>query len=341
MWQIDNRSPFAVGREWIRDIDGREVWVVAVKATYDLLPGGVTRIAAEQPPVNSGLISADDGTPLYDTDLGPAKLATDIILLGHAYSPGTEPARELRVALRVGSLQREARIVGERHWQRGLLGHRPGTPEPFLLMPLGWTRSLGGDTLDAPNATGNPIGRGLELNGPLPNIEHPQAAFTSPDARPPTTGFGPIPRHWPWRQRFAGTYDEAWARERSPLQPADLDPRHWQIAPPEQQYPNHLRGGEEVELTHLAPVNIAPNGVLRFKLPRLSLGFETLFYDGTMIRSRSRIHTVILEPDHLRLSIVHHMALPCHPKVNLLERSIVTVKQRPLDPKDTSDPEPT
>lgn len=340
MWQIDNRTPFAVGREWIRDVDGREVWIVAVKATYDILANGSTPIAATQPPVRSGPTTDDDGAPLHDTDLGPPKPATDIIVLGHAHAPGGRPVRELQVGLRVGHLLREARIIGDRRWQRGVLGPVPGTPEPFTAMPLSWARAIGGDDAFAEHTTGNPVGCGVDPRGALPNIEHATRRFNAPDARPPLTGFGPVPRHWPWRVRFAGTYDEAWARTRRPLQPADLDARHWQIAPPEQQVAGHLRGGEDVVLAHLAPPSIAPDGVLGFRLPRLSLGFETLFYDGTRVRSRSRIHTVILEPDHPRVSIVHHMALPCHPKVNRLDRSIVSVKQRPLDPKDADEREP-
>lgn len=331
MWQVDNRSPFAVGREWIRDVDGREVWIVAVKATYEVGSDGSTPVADQQVPVHSGPLADREGAPLYDTDLGPSKSNTDVLLLGHAYAPGGRPVRELSVGFRVGKLTRSARIFGERRWKRGLFAPEPTMAEPFVRMPLSWTRALGGDALDDPRATGNPVGCGLALDGPLPNIEHPEKAFASPDARPAVTGFGPVPRHWPWRQRHAGTYDTAWARTRRPLQPMDLDPLHWQIAPPEQQYPGQLRGGEEVVLAHLAPPGVTADGVLRFALPRLTLGFETLFYDGTRVRSRSRIHSVILEPDYPRVSVVHHMALPCHPKVNQLDRTIVTVKRRPLD----------
>ncbi|WP_418648814.1 DUF2169 family type VI secretion system accessory protein [Thauera butanivorans] len=331
MWQIDNHSPFAVGREWIRDVDGREVWIVAVKATYDILADGSTRIATEQPPVLSGPVKDEDGSPRYDTDLGPPKPATDIILAGHAYAQGGRPVTELQAGFQVGKLQRMARIVGGRQWKRSLLGTSPTPPESFVCMPLTWTRSLGGTDEPAVQATGNPVGCGLAVEGALPNIEHPAHPLASLTKLPPVFGFGPVPRHWPWRMRYAGTYDEVWSNTRRPLQPIDLDPRHWQIAPPEQQYPGYLRGGEEVMLTHLVPPAIAPKGRLSFQVPKLSLSFETRFYDNTRERSRSRIHTLILEPDHPRIGVVHHMALPCHPKVNLLDRTIIRVKQRPLD----------
>jgi hypothetical protein len=35
---------------------------------------------------------------------------------------------------------------------------------------------------------------------------------------------------------------------------------------------------------------------------------------------------VILEPDHPRVSLVWHSALPCHFKVQKLEKTVVTMK---------------
>jgi len=57
------------------------------------------------------------------------------------------------------------------------------------------------------------------------------------------------------------------------------------------------------------------------------LGFETRFYDGSREPHKTRkLHTVILEPDFPRVSLVWHTALPCHFKVQKLERTIVTLK---------------
>ena len=51
MWQIDNQTPFAAERGWVRDRTGAEVWLVAVKCTFDIDRDGSTAISAEQPPV--------------------------------------------------------------------------------------------------------------------------------------------------------------------------------------------------------------------------------------------------------------------------------------------------
>ena len=89
-------------------------------------------------------------------------------------------------------------------------------------------------------------------------------------------------------------------------------------------------------LQGITPAGFAPKGVYRSRLPKLTLGFTTRFYDGSTQPSHSVIHSVILQPDGLEgsgplVSVVHHMALPCHAKVNQLDRTLITEKQRPLD----------
>lgn len=84
-------------------------------------------------------------------------------------------------------------------------------------------------------------------------------------------------------------------------------------------------------LVNLTPPGFVADGKLAFRLPKLSLAFQTYFLDGSMITSRSVIHSVILEPDYPRVSIVHHMALPCHDRVNRLDKTRIQQKQRPLD----------
>jgi hypothetical protein len=337
VWQLDNRTPFPAERSWIRDQAGTEIWVVAVKATYDILPDGSTRIAKDQVPVHAGPCLDPQGRYLlHETDLGPPKIATDVLLQGQAHSPTGRPVSELDIGFRVGEMTRLARVFGNRVWQRGLLGASPGDPEPFVSMPLTYTHAWGGDDQDEPKASGNPAGCGI-IKPPddspwrMPNVEDYKQRLRSPRDKVPVAGFGPVPSHWPWRRQYAGSYDEAWFENHHPLLPQDLDPRHWQIAPPEQQVKGHLRGGEPVVLMNLTRAGFCPDSRLSFQLPRLGLGFETRFYDGNKQRSRSQIHTLIMEPDYPRLSLVHHMSLPCHPKVNLLERTLVSVKQRPLD----------
>ncbi|MDN5782559.1 MAG: DUF2169 domain-containing protein, partial [Luteimonas sp.] len=146
----------------------------------------------------------------YETDLGPAKSGTDVILIGNAHSPKGAPVTELPVGFRVGPLTRTAMAYGDRVWRRGLVGHAPGRPESFVRMPLSYSRAFGGDDPADAKGTGNPIGQGIvrtEGNRfAMPNLEDFDKRLDNPSERPPVAGFGPVPDHWPWRLRHAGTY---------------------------------------------------------------------------------------------------------------------------------------
>jgi hypothetical protein len=338
MWQIDNRTPFAAERGWIRDRDGSELWLVAVKSTFTILEDGSAVPAKEQPPVLR--LPEHHGEPYkssikYEADLVLTKKCTDIIVVGHAYAPSDKPVTQLDCGFRVGPVLKVLRVFGDRHW--GLLG--ASSPLPFVKMPLVYERAYGGVDRKSRRPDKdwdgrNPVGAGFAVSGSnasgiaLPNIENPKALIRSWGDRPAPAGFGAIASHWQPRARWAGTYDEAWQKKRAPLLAADLDDRYFQCAPADQQAKGFLRGGEPVSLLNLRPD--VPKGLVQFYLPKLYLGFETRFYDGSReIHQRRALHTVILEPDHEdgpRVSLVWHSALPCHFKVQKLERTIITQK---------------
>ena len=332
MWQVDNRTPFAAERGWIRDRDGAEIWLVAVKATFDILPDGTTAVAKEQPPVLR--VAEHHGEPgkssvKYDADLVLTKKTTDVIVVGHAYAPTGTTVTHADVGFKVGPVRKMLRVYGDRTWNA--IGM--SAPMPFERMPLVYERALGGVDLKSKTPEKdwewrNPVGTGFAVSSRnatglrLPNIEDPKGLVGSWDDRPAPAGFGAIASHWQPRVAFAGTYDDRWMQTRQPLLADDLDDRFFQSAPLDQQTPEFLRGGEPVVL-----LRMTPQGDLRFVLPKLYFGFETRFYDGSReIHKNRRLHTVILEPDYPRVSLVWHTALPCHFKVQKLERTIVTLK---------------
>lgn len=332
MWQVDNRTPFAAERGWVRDRNGAEIWLVAVKCTFDIKPDGSTRVSEEQPPVLR--VPEYYGEPgkssiMYEADLIQTKKTTDILVVGHAYAPPGQAVAKLDVGVRVGPVKKILQVFGERQW--GVLG--PTDPEPFTKMPLVYERAFGGVDIKSAHPERdwewrNPVGIGFavkkhHLDGiTVPNIEHPKHLIRSWDDRPAPAGFGAIGSHWQPRASFAGTYDDKWMKTRQPLLPDDFDERFFQCAPVDQQAPQFLMGGEPVAL-----LNLSPTGSLHFALPKLYLGFETRFYDGSReIHKTRKLHTVILEPDIPRVSLVWHSALPCHFKVQKLERTIVTLK---------------
>ena len=130
-------------------------------------------------------------------------------------------------------------------------------------------------------------------------------------------GLGPIARDWEPRLSLAGTFGEAWRRTRHPLVPLDFDERFYQCAPPDQQAPTHLQGGE-----HVALYNLTPGGSLSFELPIVQHAFQTDFGDD-LVEHRAVLHTVILEPDIPRLQMVWHTGLKCHHRSLELRRTII------------------
>jgi hypothetical protein len=336
MWQLDNRTPFAADKTWVRDRTGAEVWLVAVKCTFDIERDGTTQLSAEQPPVLQ--VPEYMGEPgrsslKYEADLVLTKVTTDVVVRGHAYAPDGKPVTQLHVSFRVGPIHKTLRVVGDRVW--GEL--RPSSPQPFVKMPIIYERAFGGvDRLSAHPERDwdprNPVGTGFAVHRDhltktaLPNIEYPNELIRSGTDRPTPAGFGPIASHWKPRSDLAGTYDERWLAERDPLWPTDLDDRFFQSTPSDQQAPDFLRGGETVVLDGLSPV-----GVLRCTLPEVTLRLQTRFQSAErQPHEPPRLHTVILEPDYPRLSLVFHSAFPCHFKVLELDRTVVAVKHMTL-----------
>ena len=332
MWEVDNQTPFAAERGWVRDKDGTEIWLIALKCTFDILPDGTTIPSEDQPPV----LRAPEyfGEPgrsslKYESDLVLTKTTTDIVLVGHAYAASGSPTTEMDVGFRVGPVQKVLRVTGDRAW--GGVGKL--SPQAFTKMPLTYDRAFGG--ADARSADPqrnfewrNPVGVGFAISRDnaaglaLPNVEYPGEAIGSWSDRPRPAGFTPIGSHWQPRAGFAGTYDDKWMRDRQPLLPDDFDNRYFQTVPPDQQAPAFMRGGEPVVL-----IGVTPNGRLEFVLPRVFPGFETRFSDGSRELHKDRnLHTIILEPDFPRVSLIWHSALPCHFKVQKLMKTFVTVK---------------
>lgn len=332
MWEVDNRTPFAAKHGWVRDRIGAETWVVAVKATFDIMPDGITKLSKEQPPVLD--MPEYHGEPgkssiKYEADLILNKKTTDVLVIGHAYAPGCKPVTELDIGFRVGPVQKMLHVFGDRQWETFGISQ----VHPFIKIPLVYERAYGGvdpksEHSDRDWDWRNPVGTGFVVSGDhatglkLPNIEYPNELLRSKKDHPPPAGFGPICSHWQPRVSFAGTYDDNWMKNRLPLLPEDTDDRFFQCAPADQQAPDFLCGGEPCVLYRLTP-----EGDLRFFLPKIYFGFETRFFDGSRETHKTCVlHTVILEPDFPRVSIVWHTALPCHSKMLKLERTIVSLK---------------
>ena len=329
MWELTNHTRFKAERAFARDLQGAEVWLVAVRGTFSVDAAGNPQPAEAQADVCLApeyLGEPGRSSLRYAPDLVRTKLRTDVLLHGCAYAPGGRQVPHMDVSLSVGPVSKRLRVWGDRVWKSSVLGLKPGSPDPFTRQSITYERAYGG-TLpgNGPGPlrqeTRNPVGMGVSpsTGQPLPNVEyagHP--AGSSGWKRP--AGFGPIPPEWSPRRELAGTFDAAWEQRRMPLLPLDFQDAHFQCAPEDQQAPGFLCGGEEVVLEGLTP-----EGTWRFRLPRVTRGFRTRI-DGGTTHHRADLHTVLLEPDARRVVLVWQTALPCHHTLYRLEQTTVYEK---------------
>jgi hypothetical protein len=313
--QLVNMTPFAAERAVLYDTDGGHVWVVVVKATYDMCPDGTLALARSQEPVQTHAEyfgEAGHSTLKREGEIVFAHVGTEIVVNGSAHARHGEPVRVVDVALEVGCVRKVVRVFGERRWESGLLGLRMTEPEPFIQWPLRYEFAYGGVSLQTGDVfAANPIGTGFFTDrseagdGMLPNLEDPAQLIRQWADRPDPAGLNAVPSHWPQRARFAGTADDHWIASRAPLLPEDFDTAFFNAASSGLVAAVPLLGGERLTL-----VNLTPAGCATFRLPRVHFNVLTTI-DGRKVRQHTQLDRVIVEPDDSRLVMVWRSALPC------------------------------
>jgi len=329
MWMLDNKTPYEAERTWVRDKDGVHQWIVVVKATYEIATDG-TLTLSESPvePLHAPEYIGKPGNSSlrYEADLVGMKPGTDVYLNAIAYAPKGKPCEKVEVTFRLGRIQKELVVYGERTWRRSLAWDvAPSSAKAFHMMPITYERAYGG--LDQENADPkkhcidfwNPVGTGVVyqkrdlLGKPAPQIEF----ATSTRGRKWPAGFGAVASYWSPRKEYAGTYDEKWEAQRKPLLPTDYDSKWLLCAPPDQRVMGFLSGGEQVELT-----NLTPSGKLQFSLPKVSLQFETYF--GADRREHvGKLVSVIIESEGSRLIMVWQTSLEVKHDGEYLDRTVI------------------
>jgi hypothetical protein len=310
--------------------DGRELLVVAVKATYEVPATAEEPMLAEK---QTKLVLADEFTgepgcsaPLRETDYSPRKLNCDVVLNGTAYAPGGRPTTAVEVSLRVGSMRKSFFVFGDRRWQDFILP--PSGPEPFSQMPISYDRAYGGADCNEnepdrvatyaenPVGTGyHPIRRGSALVGRLlPNTAEGRTPISDTKGRHRPMSFGPVGRNFFPRYKHAGTYDQSWLDNEAPFWPADFSYAYFQSAPDDQQVP-YLQGSEEVELK-----NLTPDGTRSFRLPHRCIPVTCIPRRGDDLQTEMVCDTLLFEPDLGHFSMTWRAAIP-------LRRNLFELKQ--------------
>ena len=318
-----------MARTWSRGADGEHLWLVAVKATFQLgVAGGGVRLA--QPQQEPRLLPEYRGEPgasslRYEADLSDEKPTTDVVINGSAHSPGGKRRPEVRVGVRIGALQKGLKVVGDRVWDRTLTGVGLSAPQPFVSMPIVYERAYGGtdtrdpDLLRHGHEARNPVGCGYALKSAHRlGMSAPNILPLEGDELARPVGFGPIASHWSPRREQWGTFDDAWMKRRKPFLPNDYQPAALQCAPEDQRPAAPFMGGESARL-----INLTPSGQLDFELPRLQLAFQTRF-GAKRVRHQGRLHTVLIEPDDDLICLTWVARLACLENAEALDETVVS-----------------
>lgn len=271
-----NHTPFEPGLIFASDVDANPLGVALLQATYFIAPEGRLEELDPQPPIElGGTWWGEPGVSSVrlEPQVAWTKPSTDVVLLGHVVAPRPDTT-EMMAGIRIGTLRKLVRVTGDR-WLSGRGGISPA--RPFDRVALTWENAFGGWDRRHPDPSKhtfesrNPIGRGFrdpamppDEDVALPNIEDPERALRQYGDRPPPAGFGFVGGDWQPRAKFAGTYDEAWARTRQPLLPLDFDPRWFNAGPAGLVSARPLAGDEDVVLANVSGVER-----LAFALPGL------------------------------------------------------------------------
>jgi hypothetical protein len=320
--ELLNQTGFKAGWTLGFQKDGRELLIVAVKATFDLPPDGLEpTIAKEQAPlVESDEFTGEPGysATRYESDYAHRKPFCDVLVNGSAYAPHGEPAEKVTVGLYLGPIQKRFEVVGDRFWDEVLFLAAPSLPTRFVKLPISYDRAYGGTDksekkpgkiktyLDNPVGVGYyPITGGKTLIGKrLPNTCEIGRLATGRMGRYRPMSLSPLGRNFKCRIPFTGTYDKKWLEERAPFFPDNFDYRYFQCAPADQQMP-YPQGGEQIGLE-----NLTPDAMRRFRLPKIPMPVLFIPHRGEAKQNDAVIDTILIEPDQNRLMLTWRTILP-------------------------------
>jgi hypothetical protein len=324
--QLENQTPFRATIAVLPDRAGVDTLYVVVKATVKLRPK--LMLAEEQVPIV--LVDEYYGDPASSSlraasEVHLGKTGTDVLLVGSAKAPKGRPVARALVTMSVAERQKRIQVTGDRTWRGG----RPSDPQPFESMPLVWERAFGGVHRrgDKVSAEGrNPAGCGFtadrsaeEMEGqPVPNLEDPDGLLQQLGQAATPACLAPIAPWWLPRRAFAGTYDEAWQRERAPYLPDDFAPRFFQCAVPEFAFERYLQGGEPVQVS-----GVTPDGPIAFAVPEARLSIAVTVA-GVTEHPPARLETLAIEPDENRACFTWRAAMPCNRRALRVQKIVIS-----------------
>jgi hypothetical protein len=318
--EIAHCRGFTIEPLFLTDESGHSVLVVTAQSVWSGLTSKLF-LSEQQLPVNvAGEPNgpAEQSSYKYEPQCAFTKPATDVILIGHAHACRVNTS-DLIVRLRVGPLDKSARVTGDRYWVKSLGMVYMTSPEPFETIPLIYERAFGGWDRSHPDPDKqtfeprNPVGTGFrskhgkfEDGIRLPNLEDPRDILRDYGQTVTPAGFGFTSPHWQPRASFAGTYDERWINERMPLLPGDFDRRFFNAASPGLIANGYLKGDEPVWID-----NVSSRGPISFNLPGVRVPeCQVHLTAGRQARVQTNLDTVVIDTDEDRLILIWRGYLP-------------------------------
>ncbi len=243
------------------------------------------------PPLLGENVVLDDAMP---------KSRGEVLVTGSAHAPGGVPAAACDVRVRIATVDKTLRVIGDRTWDaRG--GMSP--PEPFTVMPLRYTHAFGGEGFPL-NPTGKGYGAKDGAPRPLPNIEDVRWPLRSPEQTVAPAGFGAYDFTWPQRASKLGTYDDRWVREDMPGFARDIDWTAFNVAPEDQWIDGYFRGDEAFALENLHPERARIEGRLPGLIVRAFVNRQTP--EGERFEEvPTRLDTVHFFPGAMRAALFY------------------------------------
>ncbi len=323
-----NRTPLVARLEiGAETASGRRAGLLAAKATFAWDGAGRARLDGQSPLPLFGEDQETELGLLPRDDMPRNDLAFEVCLLGKAHAPGGLPAKEVRVALTVGSVRRELDVIGPRFWVGAGPHAVPSEPEPFTTMPLVYARAFGGsvDILvdqdspmlvehpDNPGGVGfDPAPQAAELDRllscppgyprfprerALPNVERP-------DQRIRSYADSPEPEVWaavPLASRIHGMRCFQQVGEGTEAR-AELLPGHLHRAHPAWVLERAPDAGSPMVLEHLTP-----QATLAIAFPSLAVHFDYVLGEREGTR-RLWPSALVLLPEERRFTVLYRLA---------------------------------
>lgn len=180
-------------------------------------------------------------------DKGCLKPKGEWIVAGAALAPGSDPVQGMRVTARLGTVEKQLAVFGDRVWRLTERGIVMTEALPFDRMPIDEAHAYGGQRFsENTRGKGHDARAALDAgyDAPLPNVEAAGRLIRFIDDMPHPAHFGPLAPDHAARMRYAGTYDQNWIRDRAPMAPDDFNPLFHCDAPLDQRMDGHFIGDE-------------------------------------------------------------------------------------------------